>query len=151
MVVTLISVLVGCGVSDNGDTGGVASAPSIARTMAKELGPQATDVVVITEDNDSNNLLGRPNGYSSAAVINDADLPDQTDPGVGSGATIEVWKDGTAAQARADYIQGLLAASPILGSEYDYVEGPILLRVNGDIKPTVAAKYEAAFKSTTSG
>ena len=47
---------------------------------------------------------------------------------------------------RAEYIEGLLRGSPILGTEYHYLttDGIGLVRVAGTIKPTVAKKIEAA-------
>ncbi len=35
----------------------------------------------------------------------------------------------------------------MLGSAYNYLNGAALLRVSGEIKPTVAAAYEAAFSN----
>ena len=44
-----------------------------------------------------------------------------------------------------DYIQRILKDSPMLGSEYDYLRGSLLLRVDGALKPSAAAAYETAF------
>jgi hypothetical protein len=116
-----------------------------ARAVTDEVA-SAKKVTVITEDNDPNNLIGRPGGYLSAAVIHDED-GDQSDPepGVEYGATVEVFEDETAAQDRSDYIQGILKDNPMLGTEYNYLNGAALLRVSGDIKPSVASQYEDAF------
>lgn len=51
------------------------------------------------------------------------------------------------AQARSDYIQGVLKAMPALGTEYDTVVGTALLRVTGIMKPSVATLYAAAMKA----
>jgi hypothetical protein len=104
--------------------------------------------VTITEDNDPNDLIGRPTGYIDAAVLYDSNLTCD-ELGVGCGATLEIWPDAMAAQARSDYIQGILTESPVLGTEYNYLSGHALLRVTGDIKPSLAAEYEAAFLSAT--
>ena len=108
-------------------------------------------VTVLTEKTDSNNLLGRPNGYVSAAVITDAggDTSD-SDPGVSYGATVEMFDSRSATVRRSDYIQGILKDAPMLGTEYDYVRGKVLLRVSGELPPSVAAKYRAAFTETDS-
>ncbi|HBX81782.1 MAG: hypothetical protein WAV45_02135 [Propionibacteriaceae bacterium] len=103
-----------------------------------------TNVVTITEDNDPNSLIGRPNGYASAAVFYDSGV---TCPNLGTscGGAVEVFANETEAQARAQYIQNILKGSPVLGTEYDTVHGAALLRVTGKVKPSVAAAYAAAF------
>ena len=63
---------------------------------------------------------------------------------------MEIWPDEAAALARSEYIQGILAESPALGTEYNYLSGNALLRVVGDILPSVATQYETAFQSSTS-
>lgn len=122
-------------------------APENATAIAEGLGVASIQkVVTVTEDNDPNDKIGRPNGYTSAAVIYDSTVADCGDDlGVDCGATIEVFATPEAAKERSEYIQGLQKDAPMLGSEYNYLNGPALLRVSGDIKPTVAAEYEAAF------
>lgn len=127
-----------------GDSSSSANASSIARDLEASVG-SVTKVIEVTEDNDPNDLIGRPNGYLSGAVIFDSGVDCGVDLGVDCGATIEVWPSADQAKSRSEYIQGLQRASPLLGSEYDYLDGAVLLRVTGDLKPTVAKKYEAAF------
>jgi hypothetical protein len=97
------------------------------------------------EDSDPNNLLGRPNGYLSRASF---DVPgadvnaDKYD--IDRGGVIEVWPDAASAKARSDYIQGVLKAAPMLGTEYDYLSGSVLVRLSGRIKPSVATKFATA-------
>ena len=62
------------------------------------------------------------------------------------GGSIEVFQNAAGAKRRAKYIQGLQKKMPILGTEYDYVDGPILLRVTGNLPPRKAKTYEAALK-----
>ena len=104
-------------------------------------------VVTITEDNDPNDKIGRPGGYISAAVIYEKSVK-CTDLGAGCGATIEVWASEAKAKARAAFIQKSLKDIPMLGTEYDYIRGGALLRVVGDVKPSLAKKYNAAFGGT---
>ena len=104
-----------------------------------------TKLVAITENNDPNNLLGRPNGYTAAVVIYDQGGSCSGDLGVDCGATVEQWPSGADANARKDYIQGILKKAPLLGSEWDLVSGPILVRVSGKLKPSVEAVYSKAF------
>lgn len=107
--------------------------------------PEVTGTVALTEDNDDNKLLGRPNGYEAATVLYDSRaecLPGG--PGVGCGATIEQWPNAEAAQRRADYIQAIGRSLPSM-SEWDTVKGNLLLRVAGALKPSAAEAYKAAF------
>jgi serine/threonine protein kinase, bacterial len=122
------------------------SAQSAAETIRGAI-PQITDLIPLTEDNDDNHLISRPNGYAAATVIVDSrvDGCSTADPGVDCGATVEQWPDQAAAQRRADYIQKVQAAAPILGSEWDTVNGNLLLRVTGKLKPSDAEAYQAAF------
>ncbi|MFI7577801.1 hypothetical protein [Micromonospora sp. NPDC049497] len=99
------------------------------------------------EDTDPNNLLGRPNGYTSRAS---ADLPggDTTSDkyGIDRGLVIEVFPSAADADRRSTYIQGLLKNAPVLGTEYHYRtgDGTVLVRVTGRVKPTAAKKIEQA-------
>jgi hypothetical protein len=112
--------------------------------QVKARGDRIAKVVTITEDNDPNDKIGRPNGYTSAAVLYDRTLS-CPDPGVACGASIEVWPSTADAKARSDYIQRALKDNPMLGTEYNYLRGPALFRVFGEIKPTAAKTLEAAF------
>lgn len=102
----------------------------------------------VTEKTDSNKLLGRPNGYTSAAVLADRDADQCTSAldGIDCGVVVEVWPDAQAVTSRVAYIQGILKNAPALGSEFDYPSGAALLRVNGKVvEPSVARSYEAAW------
>jgi len=102
-------------------------------------------VVTITEDNDPNDKIGRPGGYVSAATLYDRGTT-CSELGSECGATVEVWPDQASAKARSTFIQDALrGANGVLGEEYHYQDGPVLLRVTGRLKPSVAKTYEAAF------
>lgn len=118
-------------------------ASEVADALDGEV-PTVDKIVEITEDNDANNLLGRPNGYESAAVIYD-EAASCDMPGVDCGAVVESFGDEAAATARAEYIQTVLKEAPGLGSEWTYTKGSVLLRVSGQLKPSAASEYEAAF------
>lgn len=102
-------------------------------------------IAVQDEATDPNKQLGRPGRYTSRASF---DLPGgdtAADPGAADrGAVVEVFPDAAAAKARADFIQKTLADTPMLGSEYDYVNGGVLLRITGKVLPSEAKKFEAA-------
>lgn len=122
--------------------------PATAQSVAKSIRaviPEVAEVIEVTEDNDPNNLIGRPNGYVAASVLVDSRLPRCTDLGADCGAMIEQWPDQAAAQRRADYIQAMRRDMPMLGQEWSTVKDDLLLRVNGDLKPSEASAYEAAF------
>lgn len=102
-----------------------------------------TKIVVQTEDNDPNNLLGRPNGYLSRVSFDVPGGDPQADQGqVDRGGAIEIFADPAGATARKEYIQNSLKADPMLGTEYDYVNGPVLVRITGKVKPSVAKPFE---------
>lgn len=120
----------------------------IKRLKAKEVG--LSNVAVQDEDTDPNNLLGRPNGYTSRAS---ADLPggdkNADKYSVDRGVVVEVFTDADAVASRSDYIQGLLKGNPVLGSEWHYktAAGRALVRVTGNVKPSAAKKLETAVGS----
>ena len=99
------------------------------------------------EDTDPNNLLGRPNGYTSRAS---ADLPGGDTTGdkysIERGLVIEGFPTAGDADRRSAYIQGLLKNAPILGHEYHYRtgDGTVLVRVTGRVRPSAARRIEQA-------
>ncbi|MFF0316659.1 hypothetical protein ACFYPH_18790 [Micromonospora sp. NPDC005252] len=117
----------------------------LAKLTAAELG--ATQGSVQDEDNDPNDLLGRPNGYTSRAS---ADLPggdteaDKYD--IDRGLVIEAWPTAEDADRRSKFIQDTLKSMQILGTEYHYRadQGRVLVRVSGKVKPSLAKKVETA-------
>jgi hypothetical protein len=117
----------------------------LAALTAANLG--VSNGAVQDENTDPNNLLGRPNGYTSRASF---DLPggDSAEKkyDIGRGGVIEVWPDATAAKGRADYITNATKSIPAL-AEYDYVNGPVLVRVTGKVKPSAAGKVQVAVKA----
>jgi hypothetical protein len=118
------------------------SAAAIAAAIKASISSSG-DVVQITEDNDPNNVIGRPTGYLDAATLYDSRVSCD-ELGAECGASIEIWGDPAAAQARMDYIQGILSSTTVLGTEYDYVRGNAIIRVTGELKPSEASEYEAA-------
>lgn len=114
----------------------------------KSAVPEVVRLIVITEDNDANDIIGRVNGYVAATVLVDSRITKGCDigkPGIACGAGIEQWPDEAAAQQRANYIKTLLSSAPVLGTEYQTVRGNLLLRVSGKLKPSAADAYQAAF------
>lgn len=113
----------------------LASAHSIAQRVIDLVG--SGKVVELTEDNDPNNLIGRPGGYNEGASIQWLKTCDEIDVQKCGGA-VEIWPTEEAAMKRATYIQTILRDMSMLGTEYDYVKGRALLRISGDVKPSQA-------------
>jgi serine/threonine-protein kinase len=122
------------------------TAQSAAESIRAAI-PQVTELIEITEDNDPNHLIGRPNGYVAASVLVDSRLPRCTSTNLGDdcGAIVEQWPDQAAAQRRDDYVQSILRTMPIVGQQWTTVKGNLLLRVTGQLKPSAAEVYKAAF------
>ena len=119
----------------------------VAGLVAKVDSAKAT--VVFTAENDPNKLLGRPNGYTSKASFTDIrikanDVKDDRTGSVDQGGSVEVYADGVGAAARKKFIDDTMKATPILGTEYSYVDGPVLLRVSQALTPDQAGEYETA-------
>jgi hypothetical protein len=133
-----------------------ASVALTARQVAialKAKGLPVTITAVYTAATDPNHLLGRPGGYTSKIMFSDpraggaqtaAGGPEVTD-----GGSIEVFATHADAVRRAVYIETITQAAPLLGSEYDYVSGGVLLRVSGNLTPAQAAQYEEALQAVT--
>lgn len=171
-------MMTACGGASHRAASQVAAAPSAATTTAapvtsttattkepakdtaagvaaklKAAGLPITGLIVYDATTDPNHLLGRPNQYTSKAAWVDTRLkvdPNvKLDPGdVGLGGGVEVFPDATGARARADRIQSLTQAVPILGVEYDYLAGDTLVRVSGNLTPAQAADYGKAVGGT---
>lgn len=102
----------------------------------------------VTAENDPNELLGRPNQYTSKITFTDsqisADDVTGTDKGdVSRGGAIEAFDSPADAAARAKYIQAVTKGMPAL-SEYDYVHGTVVVRVSHYLTPKQAGAYESA-------
>jgi hypothetical protein len=102
--------------------------------------------VAITGQNDPNKLIGRSNGYLSAAVVYDRRTKCSDGLGADCGAMVEQWSSPADAKARSAHVVGVLKKSPALGSEYDTSLGSYVLRVSGALKPSQAEEYIAVFK-----
>jgi hypothetical protein len=115
----------------------------------KAAGLPITKVTVYTAETDPNDLLGRPNGYTSKAAFSDGRLKGDDVRGVEEGSVtlgggVEVFATEAEARKRMQYIQSVLEAMEMLGTEYDYVEGPVLLRLSQLLTPEQAKQYARA-------
>ena len=120
---------------------------TIAEALVRDV-DSAYDVQKVTVKNDPNDLIGRPGGYTSAAYIYDENS-ESFDSGltIDNGAKIELFKTERDARTRYNYLKDTMRDNPILGGEYTYIEGPVLLRVAQDVPPKVARKYRDLFRT----
>lgn len=159
----LLSVLVavflaGC----SGSGGGSAAAETkakvdITKMTAAEIiqkyvdaGFPIANVIDYTAETDKNNLLGRPNQYTSKVNFADTRAKQPSDPGISPvGGSIEVFNNAEDAQARNDYITPIAKVS--MFSQYLYLYKNVFLRIDGALTPDQAAQYEVAFISLQNG
>ena len=102
-------------------------------------------VKIVTEADDDNHLMGRPNQYTSKAFFFDARHMQEAEFGGGEN-TIEVFATPADATARREYIEGLTKGSPML-MQYFIQNGAVLVRLDKVILPSEAKQYEAALKA----
>jgi hypothetical protein len=143
----LALVLTSCGGDDGGGAGGEDNpdASAIAKDIESQV-DSVTKTVEITEDNDPNDLIGRPGGYEQAVSIYDSRATCDSELDITCGAKVEVFATEAGAKDRRDYLVNIVSQTGGLLSEYDYLDGVVLLRVNGQLKPSEAEEYEAALK-----
>lgn len=126
-----------------------ATADQVIGTLAAKI-PTVKLVKTYTAEDDRNHLLGRPNGYTSRSAFSDSRVPADQLNGVAPddtdrGGSVEVFPDEAGAKGRADYIQAVTKSFPA-AAEYDYVAGPVLVRVSHLLTPDQAKEYQAAVK-----
>ncbi len=159
----LIFTLAGCG----GDTTDDASTDEGAKidlttmtageimTQFQDAGFPIGEMVVYTEETDTNNLLGRPDQYTGKASFEDSRIeqPEASIEGedaVMIGGTVEVFENADDATARKEYIESVTSGVAVL-AQYMYQYKNILMRIDSDLTPTQAAQYEAGLNSLAAG
>lgn len=107
-----------------------------------EAGLPMAGLTSVTEETDSNNLLGRPGGYTSKVFFFD-----ERYEGVGTPPseqnTIEVFPSEEDATRRREYVDGIAKEMPMF-TQYIVQSGNAVLRLNKALKPSEAAEYETA-------
>jgi hypothetical protein len=93
---------------------------------------------------DPNKLLGRPGQYNGKANFHDRRLQGASFD-VDNGGSVETFPDKSSASNRYRYVKAI-ATSGSLFSEYDYLEGTVLLRVSHELTPAQAKRYERTFR-----
>lgn len=128
----LLVPLAGVALPVNAMASSVPSAAQVIQALiAKRLPARLT--IAYTAATDPTHLLGRPNGYTSKANFSDRRISTSETPAsaIDLGGSVEVYRSSGAAVTRVRAIQILDKADPLLGSEYDYLNGPVLVRVSG--------------------
>ncbi|MEZ2373135.1 hypothetical protein [Arthrobacter sp. RCC_34] len=120
------------------------TATEIATALKMKV-PQITKVTTLTEENDVNNMIGRPGQYSSAAWITDS-RGKAGETGVDGGAVVETFETAEDRDARAKYIKDVTKGIGML-AEYDYTTGTSLVRVSGKLTPSQVKAYKDAAAS----
>lgn len=110
----------------------------------KVKGLPISAIIVYNEETDVNKLLGRPNQYIGKANFADTTVEqiDLKDP---CGGSVEFFRSADEAKARKDYIDNIGKNLP-MAVEYSYINGTALLRLNKNLTPSQATKYEKIFK-----
>lgn len=113
--------------------------------MMKEKNENIGKIVVYNEETDWNNLLGRPNQYTSKIQFADNRL-DQSyiEEDNAKGGTIEVFSKKEDLENRKNYIENLSSNASIF-VQYIYSKNYALLRLDKDITPEQAKEYEEVF------
>lgn len=124
------------------------TAAEVTRALAKS--EPVGKVRVLTASTDPNHLLGRPGGYVSKTLFADRRVRGESlADGTVAGGSVEVYPAAAGALSRGKYLARVSAAIPVLGTEYDYVAGPVLLRLSGRLTPVQAKGYERALARIT--
>lgn len=153
LAAAVVLALTGC---SSATTGQAPKAPADAAAVTTALAAQGLPLKLAktyTENDDPNQLLGRPGGYTSKTAFTDSRLAPGAavaDDPIERGGSVEVFPDAASAMARGRSVATLVQAMSGLGAaEYDYVSGTVLLRVSGALPPTQAKDYSAALAKVT--
>lgn len=102
-----------------------------------------TDVVIIDERTDSNNLLGRPGQYTSKVFFYDGRHPKSPEGGDEGENSVEYFASAADAKKRDDYIAQVTDGVPLL-MQYRLRHGKVLVRLDKVLLPSEAKEYELA-------
>jgi hypothetical protein len=94
-------------------------------------------VTVYTKASDPDHLLGSSNEYTSKAGFVDKDAPASEAAGQGggisAGGAVEVFNTAAEATARKQYILNAESSGQTSTTEYDVINGAVLLRLSQDL------------------
>lgn len=105
-------------------------------------------VVNYTDETDPNNLLGRPNQYTSKILFEDIRLTQEDytndEDFVPTGGTIEVFNNVEDMQKRKDYINSVTSSNSLF-TEYSFSKKNVLIRLDKQLTQEQAKYYENLF------
>ncbi|MDY3305510.1 hypothetical protein [Psychrobacter sanguinis] len=119
----------------------------------KDSGLPIGKVVIHTSASDPNKLLGRPDGYIALVHFEDKSVEQnvpltENEEVLHKGGVIEVWKSSDEAESRMNYISDVVKQMNIPAlKQYMYRNKGVVLRLEYDVLPEQAAKYEAVLIS----
>jgi hypothetical protein len=149
----LMALSLACSSSGGGSSGG-GTLPTQGKTMTaeqvlgqlKQKGLPVGKSLTYTAANDPEKLLGRPGGYTSKVNFQDSRLEAQsTDMNVQDGGSVEVFANENEAVRRWNDLENA-ALDGKIPTEYDYQEGPIVLRLSKRLQPDQAKAYDTAIE-----
>lgn len=150
-----LMVLSGCGDKQATGNESVASAPAPKVESApdviglfKAAGLKVENVVELTAESDSNQLLGRPGQYTSKAFFYDARHPKQPEGDEGE-HTVEVFASPDDAKRRHDYIKSMTENMPML-AQYQVLRGKVLVRFDKAMLPAEVEEYKKVIEGAIS-
>ncbi|TDD73827.1 hypothetical protein [Actinomadura rubrisoli] len=107
-------------------------------------------VIVFDEETDPNGRIGRDGGYLSKASFADERIWEgKAPPGVDDGGSVEVFEDAEGARGRSEYVLRVLKRVPFVSpaGEFQYLAGPILLRLGGQLTRRQRQDYERVLRT----
>lgn len=140
-------LLAGCGSPASENTMADAAKPVAltAEQVTSELekaGLPLTNVSIVTAANDDNQLLGRPNQYTSKVFFFDKRHAKTADSNDGEN-TVEVFANSDDAKRRRDYVDEIAKSMPMV-TQYQVLQGRTLVRLDKALTPAEAEEYKAA-------
>lgn len=118
----------------------------------KDNGLSVGQVIFYDEKTDPNKLLNRPNQYTQKVAFEDTSIEQPnseflTDGDTPiNGGTIEVYPTNEGAIKRKEYIEQVTEGMPML-QQYIYINKTAVLRLEHDILPSDAERYNVVFQS----
>ncbi|MEI6133220.1 MAG: hypothetical protein WCQ41_10425 [Bacillota bacterium] len=135
MFVFFLLILCGCNTTKDPDT--------VINALVEAKLPM-TNIIALTAENDSNQLLGRPHQYVAKVDWMDTRIANSGIPGKDTGGTLEVFLNAEDMKNRKDYLEAVTKGfSPF--AEYSYGNRVLLLRLSHKLTPTQAKEYEDVF------
>lgn len=120
------------------------TAEDIANKL-KENNNNIGKIVVYTAETDKNNLLGRPNQYTSKVQFADNRISQEfVEEDNAIGGTIEVFTNKKDMQNRKEYVESISSQASMF-AQYIYSKENVLLRLEKDLTPEQAKEYEEDF------